>query len=247
MSAAELWPRLAGMTAFMFFAAGYTLLQPRPSDPMTASLYDMGRPVGYTALGVAILVAVITVFVWRHAQVGRDAFRRTGFTTNDLRRLSPSQFEEWCADRLREQGHRVTVVGGQSDHGIDLIAERDGSRMAVQCKRWFGIRLVGEPQVRDLLGAMQHVQATTGMVITTGQYSEAALKWVAGKPIRLWGVEELVAGSAPAAITPTIMSAAPRERCPSCGRDLLRRVNRRTQAVFWGCAGYPTCRFTRAV
>jgi len=141
----------------------------------------------------------------------------------------------------------VSPVGGQGDHGVDLIAERDGARTAVQCKRWFGVRSVGEPEIRDLFGAMQHEGASSGLVLTTGRYSDAAVKWAQGKPIKLWGVEELMAGSPPASVRPTVLSAPSTQACPSCGRDLVRRVNRNTQIPFWGCAGYPACRFTRPI
>src|SRR5258708_2528119 len=93
MSAAEAWPRLAIATAVMFVGAGYVLLQPRPSNPAYAVLYDMLRPVGFTTLAFALVVGAITAFVWRRAQANRVAFRRTGFTPTDLRRLSAGQFE----------------------------------------------------------------------------------------------------------------------------------------------------------
>jgi restriction system protein len=246
MSDREAAPRAALLAAIMIGGGTWALMQPIPSNPIYAALYAFMRPAAVFGVAVGILVAVVALVVWKRAQRERDGFRRTGFTSRDLRQLSPEQFEEWCADRLREQGYRVTVVGGQSDHGVDLLAERDGALTAVQCKRWFGVRLVGEPQIRDLLGAMQHEQASSAMVITTGQFSEAATKWAQGKPIRLWGVEQLLAGSSPAVIKPTTLTAGPQQQCPSCGRNLLRRVNRRTQDVFWGCAGYPSCRYTRA-
>jgi len=32
--------------------------------------------------------------------------------------------------------------------------------------------------------------------------------------------------------------------CPQCGSPLRRRRNRRTGAAFWGCAQYPTCKYS---
>lgn len=246
MTAAEAAPRLTALAALCVGVGIVAVVRTGPSDLLAAAFAPIFRPLGWMAVATGVVLMPIAALVWRRALRNRDAFRRTGFTPNDLRYLSPDQFEKWCADRLREQGYRVTVVGGQGDHGVDLIAEREGAKTVVQCKRWFGVRLVGEPQVRDLFGAMQHERASSAMVITTGQYSEAATTWAQGKPIRLWGIDQLMAGSPPATVKPTAITAASREQCPSCGRNLLRRVNRQTQATFWGCAGYPTCRFTRA-
>jgi len=248
MSAAEAAPRVALIAAFLIAFGIWLQLQPAPVTPAGfPQPFRLPVPGGLLSIAVGVLVGVLALLLWQRAELQRARFKRTGFTLNDLRGLSPEQFEEWCGDRLREQGFTVTIVGGQGDHGIDLIAERDCARTAVQCKRWFGVRSVGEPQIRDLLGAMQHEGAANGMVLTTGQFSPAARTWAQGKSITLWGPEELLAGSPPASLRATTLTAASTQACPSCGRDLVRRVNRSTQMPFWGCTGYPTCRFTRPI
>ena len=35
-------------------------------------------------------------------------------------------------------------------------------------------------------------------------------------------------------------------RCPKCGAELRERKNRRDGTVFYGCARYPECRYTRS-
>jgi restriction system protein len=246
MSPAEAAPRLALIAAFLVAFGTWIQLQPAPTTP-PGFPQPISSPMsgGVLTILVGLAVGGIAWFLWRRAEAQHRHFQRTGYMPSDLRRLSPTQFEEWCADRLREQSYRVSVVGGQGDHGIDLIAERDGERTAVQCKRWFGVRSIGEPQIRDLYGAMQHEGASSGIVLTTGRYSDAAVKWAQGKPIKLWGIEELIAGSPPEALKPTLLTAASTQACPSCGCELVRRVNRNTQIPFWGCAGFPACRFTR--
>lgn len=120
--------------------------------------------------------------------------------------------------------------------------------MVVQCKRWYSGRSVGESDVRDLAGAMQHENASSGMLLTTEQFTPAAMAWAQGKPIKLWNVEQLVAASPVAAVKEMAVAAGPStESCPSCGRQLVRRTNRTTQVPFWGCTGYPSCRFTRPI
>lgn len=247
MSADDLAPRLVVMSAVALAGGILFLVVPLFWNSPFAVVFTSNRQAGFITVAFGVAFGIASYFVIRHAQAKSARFQQSGVTIKELRSLSPGEFEGWCADRLREQGYRVTVVGGTGDHGVDLIAERDGSRMVVQCKRWYGGRSVGESEIRDLAGAMQHEHAADGMVITTERFTPAALSWARGKPIRLWNVEQLMAAS-PVAPVPSAAIAAPAvEKCPSCGRELVRRTNRSTQAPFWGCSGYPTCRFTRPV
>ena len=44
-------------------------------------------------------------------------------------------FEYWCADLLRKNGYEnVEVTPGSGDQGIDVLAEKDGIKYAIQCK-----------------------------------------------------------------------------------------------------------------
>ncbi|MPN04074.1 hypothetical protein SDC9_151310 [bioreactor metagenome] len=109
----------------------------------------------------------------------------TASTLEELRSLSPADFEEMVADTYRAQGHDVEVVGGSGDHGIDLIVRSQrGEIWLVQCKRYSG--KVGEPVVRDLYGALRASDANGAALITTGYITEAARLWAEGKPLHLF-------------------------------------------------------------
>ena len=191
MTGAEMAFGFSLVSALLLLVGLLGLLQPAPPNPLS-TFSVMVRSGAWQSIGLGLALAFAAAFLWPRLVLSAAAFAKTGLTRDDLRKLSPEQFEQWCAARLREQGFRVSEVGGQGDHGVDLIAERGDERIVVQCKRWFGIRLVGEPQVRDLYGAMHHESATGAMVITTGVFSEPALAWARGKPVLLWDVERLI-------------------------------------------------------
>ena len=51
--------------------------------------------------------------------------------------MSGEQFEEFCADILRGNGYiDVQVTPTTGDHGIDILAKKDGVKYAIQCKRY---------------------------------------------------------------------------------------------------------------
>lgn len=109
----------------------------------------------------------------------------TASTLEELRSLSPADFEEMVANTYRAQGHDVEVVGGSGDHGIDLVVRSQrGEIWLVQCKRYSG--KVGEPVVRDLYGALRASDANGAALITTGYITEAARLWAEGKPLHLF-------------------------------------------------------------
>jgi restriction system protein len=90
-------------------------------------------------------------------------------------------------------------------------------------------------------------------VITAGYFTAEARDWAKGKPIELWDIDRIVKlrptdATAPVvnmAQTPIAEVAEADVRCGQCGSELLVRRNRSTGEAFYGCARYPSCRFTR--
>ena len=117
---------------------------------------------------------------------------QAGGTLESIKQLSPGGFEEFVADLFHRRGYAVQVVGGDGDHGVDLVAtNRDGERELVQCKRW-GRKWLGEPVVRDFYGALMHDGvAVRGYIVATSFFSHAARTWAERKPLKLIDGEEL--------------------------------------------------------
>jgi len=116
-----------------------------------------------------------------------------------IRGMGGMEFENWTADLFRRAGFQVDLTQASGDHGIDLMASRDRSLIAVQCKRWDGS--IGEPVLRDLFGAMTAVNARRGCLITTGTFTAQAQQFSRGKPLTLIGFETLME----AAKSPTML------------------------------------------
>lgn len=222
---------LAVVTVLMF--VGWLFWLPKTTDPLFV---------------VSVLAGLAVI--WWQAITKFRAIRRTYESRQQLAALTPVEFEQWCGHRLRALGYSVRHVGGQGDHGIDLFGEKDGELTVVQCKRFTGRPTVGEPQVRDLFGAMHAEKATRAIAITAGYFTEEAKAWARGKPIELWDADRIVTSgsSAPPAIDKVVAVSNVNEtelRCDQCGSEMLVRRNRSTGEPFYGCSRYPSCRFTR--
>ncbi len=186
--------------------------------------------------------------------------RKAGKTLDELRALSPKGFEEWVAARFRDLGWSARVIGGQGDHGIDVIADKEGERAVIQCKKFVDWS-VREKTMRDLLGAMHHSGAHCAYLVTTGRLTGPAKAWISDEPIEVWDANYLVHLSKSLAPTPhrprgrhdpalqsqsqSVASFtdvdATQPVCPKCGSILVKRRNRYTGELFLGCPKYPAC------
>jgi restriction system protein len=81
-------------------------------------------------------------------------------------------FEHWVAAKLVQAGWKATVTQANGDDGVDVIAERKGLSVAVQCKRYKGS--VGNKAVQEVYSGMKHMELDRAVVISTGKYTKAA-------------------------------------------------------------------------
>lgn len=72
------------------------------------------------------------------------------------RRQAGRQYEEYIAQLLRDEGWEVIDTGldGVNDHGIDLIANKDGVKRYVQCKGYSWKKFIHEDVVSHLYGSV---------------------------------------------------------------------------------------------
>lgn len=125
---------------------------------------------------------------------------------------------------------------------------KDGKLAVLQCKRVKGS--VGEPILRDLFGTMVASAAASAIVVTTGRVSDQARRWIQGKPIRIIELNELhdllrKHFSEPDVVPPGFdPDQGLADSCPKCRRPL--RLVRGRRGPFWGCSGYPACRYTQS-
>jgi restriction system protein len=104
---------------------------------------------------------------------------------NPLLGISWREFELLVGEVLRRQGFSVQESGGAGpDGGVDLKARKEGEKYLVQCKHWRSMQ-VGVPVVRELYGVMAAEAAVGGFVITSGQFTQPARAFAAGRNLQL--------------------------------------------------------------
>ena len=94
-------------------------------------------------------------------------------------------FEYWTAGLLRDCGYSdVTVTQASGDQGVDVTAEKDGIRYAVQCKRYSSS--LGNTPVQEVYAGKGMYHAQIGAVITNQSFTAGGRELAESNGVLLW-------------------------------------------------------------
>lgn len=99
-------------------------------------------------------------------------------------------FERWCADLLERSGFSpVSVTQGSGDQGVDVLAEKDGVRYAVQCKCYSSD--LGNGPIQEVNAGKLIYHCHIGAVMTNRHFTAGAKEAAAATGTLLWDREHL--------------------------------------------------------
>jgi len=109
-----------------------------------------------------------------------------------LKSMKPWEFEEYIAQLYSKLGHKTERVGGGYDGGVDVIAEKNGIKHYIQCKKYI-TSTVGVKEIREFYGVLvDHTAQGKGIFITTNVFTSEADYFAQDKPIELIDGQKLV-------------------------------------------------------
>lgn len=130
---------------------------------------------------VAIVIGVI-IFISMVCTIYRKLHRK--YTLKQLDKMDGHQFEYACADILKANGYKhVKVTRSSGDFGVDIIAEKDKVRYAIQCKR-YNHKLDNTP-IQEVVGGLAYYQCDKGAVMTNQYFTEPAKQLAQVNDIKL--------------------------------------------------------------
>jgi restriction system protein len=143
------------------------------------------------------LVLTVVALLWLGVQrdryrAGRQRRRDLRYVTSDLAaidQMSGVEFERFVAAQLRIVGWSVTHTASTGDYGVDLIAKKDGTRMAIQCKRQ--AKAVGVAAVQQVVSGALHHGCNQTVVVTNQAFTKAARQLATTHHCRLVGREQV--------------------------------------------------------
>ena len=139
-----------------------------------------GALTGLVRLALWLLRAACRPFAW-------FARRLTGRRNRAQRclRLDGPEFEAYVSLVLEDNGFRhVRLTKGSGDQGVDILAERNGRRYAIQCKNYAGS--VGNFAVQEVYAGAQYYGCDEAAVICPGDFTRGARELAASTGVLLW-------------------------------------------------------------
>jgi len=123
-------------------------------------------------------------------------YRLTKAGILDIDKMSGEEFEERLKILFTRLGYKAerTVHGPtKADYGVDLVVEIDGTRYAVQAKRYnYKNDIVPEKAVQAVYAGKNTYNCTETMVVTNSYFTKAAVNLALSDDVQLWNRDMLV-------------------------------------------------------
>lgn len=100
-------------------------------------------------------------------------------------------FEHLIGEAFRRRGYRVDNTALGLDGGLDLVLNRDGKRVLLQCKQWRQ-QPVGVEIVQEMAELLDREHADHGVIASLGGHTFDATRLAASKPIELIDADTLL-------------------------------------------------------
>jgi hypothetical protein len=123
---------------------------------------------------IAILVVLIAFFILRGRYLRRQEYLNAIALFKWDPSMSPTQFEQACADILVIKGWNAHITIKSGDQGIDIVAEKFGIKIILQCKKYS--KPVGNRAVQEAHTGRAFAGADVAAVVSNMTYTPSAIK-----------------------------------------------------------------------
>ena len=103
----------------------------------------------------------------------------------DIDFMEGHAFEYWCANLLQKNGFlNVEVTQGSGDQGVDILAEKDGIKYAIQCKCYSSD--LGNKPIQEVNTGKVIYHCHIGVVMTNRFFTSGAKQAAEATGVLLW-------------------------------------------------------------
>ena len=164
--------------------------------------------IGYAVGGIAVLILLIVCIVRiksaspaakakkrkkEKAQKEKERKNRFRLITSEVDSIDGMEghdFEQFCARLLMKNGfENVLVTQGSGDQGVDILAEKDDIRYAIQCKNYAS--KLGNSPVQEIYAGKVFYHCHVGAVMTNSTFTQSAMDLAEATNVILWDRDRL--------------------------------------------------------
>lgn len=103
----------------------------------------------------------------------------------DVDAMEGHEFEHFIADLLKRLGYvNVEVTKGSGDQGVDVLAEKDGIRYAIQCKNY--TNPLGNTPIQEVAAGKDYYNCHIGVVVTNSYFTVGGKELASRTRVLLW-------------------------------------------------------------
>lgn len=154
----------------MFIIVGLLLVAIFAWAYQTAAIDPLAEQALLTLGAVFVLSGIGAAFYMMRMHQKRRALRALKWANVDV--MDGFTFEQYVAAVMKSLGYDVQMTAQSGDFGVDILAKKDGERIAVQIKR--SRNFIGLGAVQEVVAGMYHYKCDRSMVVTNSTFSDAA-------------------------------------------------------------------------
>ena len=110
-------------------------------------------------------------------------------TLNKIKITNPYDFEEQCAEILKNNGWEAEATRKSGDQGVDVVATKNGKRVVLQCKLYS--HPVGNKAVQEVFTGKTFYNADFAVVVSNNEYTPQARELAENCGVLLLSVSDL--------------------------------------------------------
>ena len=141
------------------------------------------------SLLIGSVVAALWVALYLRTRPTTPTARELSSRFEVVRSMSGAQFEVFIADLFRAMGHQAVVLGGAGDQGVDIVVNRRGVRVAVQCKNHR--KPVNNKAVQEVYAGARHHRCVEACVIAPAGYTSGAYALARSTDVSLFDTDSV--------------------------------------------------------
>lgn len=133
-------------------------------------------------VGFVTIVWIVKYIAENYENSGK---RRQSLSISEIDFMDGREFEKWCVKLLSYLGAtNIRMTKGSGDQGVDIIADLNGVRYAIQCKRYS--KPLGNKPIQEVYAGMQYYHCLAGAVMTNQTFTKGGKELALSTGVELW-------------------------------------------------------------